>query len=1179
MILQRSRCTRHSRSTTRRPHASSEFIYLSPFALFSIVLCSIYATLLCRLAHNAGLLHALAPLVFVVVLCLDFPSRIGTASISFWSPPRGFCFQKFKRPGILTSRRHRVPAIVRARERVTSESLSIQEEVNRALLQLLPSVEPTSPDKTPRRLSPILSDELSAADPTSVIDGTIFNPQRPPNSSPSLLHPHPFDTPTRTTRPRNMADIQYEEEMGDPTDDYAPEPAQARGAPAPVQPRTTTVPTVPPPVEKMPLRNQRTAPVFSDNPRELKRYFGDLEILLERAGINDDEAKKRFAVHYLPVDTADLWESQEAFEDEPYNTYRVFKASIYKLYPGAEDDRKYVAQDMDDLIKATRRAGINTRAEYGAYMRKMKQITTFLKARGSVSENEARRAYVWGLPEELREKVLRRLQVKSPDTPHDIPFSIAEVDAACKWFLQGSGTPGQVSAYRSPYDQAPFDGGSRASERNTGSRVGGGSAPSPEIKAEDIRSMFQNLHNAINRIEGGQRRAPPSTPDRAQSGGINQTPPHLADHMDRPTQPPPTRRGGCYFCTENGHMMGECPHVQQYIRDGKCRRNAEGNFVLPSGAWPPFIRGASLKERFDDYHQKNPNQLATGSLMLNIVTDNVESPAVQLEQARRELNLVQGRQGMGLAPPPTRQRSSLPVGMYTMPSDLLSQLHEKQYSTTIQTPSITNRQALFVREVAPHLEQSSTISANTARAVNDDPEITELTREAFIASTRANRRLSRDNTTKAVEDRSRPGEQKKARVAEGARIREVADEEKGERGKGREAMEEADKENRDRGNEEQSGKESRESTVIGDEQPVQPSVANLSPQNEPQVTGNRPSTSAIEHPFANVRDGYAPPVARNLGAIPKPVRNRDAPSYQNVAPIIADNPSVTRAMLERSLTLPITATLSELLALSPDLRKLYREATTTRRVIPPVDPTTKMYTLDGSVVKPYVVDIEGVDPAWDLEEILDQSQDLRTAPQQSTENLAAAYVIQEVPLGMYSATDPYEDLVKSLPSGSAPPKGYTVVADESVLLRSIWPKVAEQEVVECVVDPGCQIIAMSEVWCNRLGLQYDPSVILRMESANGSVDSSLGLSRDVPFQFGDITIYLQVHILRNPAYDVLLGRPFDTLTESVVKNYRNEETSVTITCPNSKRQATIPTRARGSKRRYERPGFPPESRM
>ena len=50
--------------------------------LFSIVLCSVYATFLCQLAHNAHLLHALTPVVFVVVLCLGDPFCIGTTSIS-----------------------------------------------------------------------------------------------------------------------------------------------------------------------------------------------------------------------------------------------------------------------------------------------------------------------------------------------------------------------------------------------------------------------------------------------------------------------------------------------------------------------------------------------------------------------------------------------------------------------------------------------------------------------------------------------------------------------------------------------------------------------------------------------------------------------------------------------------------------------------------------------------------------------------------------------------------------------------------------------------------------------------------------------------------------------------------------------------------------------------------------
>ncbi len=104
---------------------------------------------------------------------------------------------------------------------------------------------------------------------------------------------------------------------------------------------------------------------------------------------------------------------------------------------------------------------------------------------------------------------------------------------------------------------------------------------------------------------------------------------------------------------------------------------------------------------------------------------------------------------------------------------------------------------------------------------------------------------------------------------------------------------------------------------------------------------------------------------------------------------------------------------------------------------------------------------------------------------------------------------------------------------------------------------------MAEEVCFDLGLIYDPSVVLNMQSANGEVDQSLGLSRNVPVQIGEITLYVQIHVIRSPAYDILLGRPFDILTESVVRNFANEEQTVTIFDPNSGRRATVPTSARG----------------
>ena len=66
--------------------------------------------------------------------------------------------------------------------------------------------------------------------------------------------------------------------------------------------------------------------------------------------------------------------------------------------------------------------------------------------------------------------------------------------------------------------------------------------------------------------------------------------------------------------------------------------------------------------------------------------------------------------------------------------------------------------------------------------------------------------------------------------------------------------------------------------------------------------------------------------------------------------------------------------------------------------------------------------------------------------------------------------------------------------------------------------------------------------------------------------FGKITLFLQIHVIRNAAYDILLGRPFDVLTKSVVKNYSNESQTLTLVCPNTQAVVTVPTLARGRAR-------------
>ena len=133
------------------------------------------------------------------------------------------------------------------------------------------------------------------------------------------------------------------------------------------------------------------------------------------------------------------------------------------------------------------------------------------------------------------------------------------------------------------------------------------------------------------------------------------------------------------------------------------------------------------------------------------------------------------------------------------------------------------------------------------------------------------------------------------------------------------------------------------------------------------------------------------------------------------------------------------------------------------------------------------------------------------------------------------------------------------------------PLINHNQYVESVLDPGSQVIAMSEAACHALALIYNPCICLCMQSANCEVDETLGLARNVPILIGDIMLYVQFHIIRNPAYDVLLGRPFDILVKSIVWNYSNEDQTITIHDPNSRRIATVPTFPRGTHLRTAHP--------
>lgn len=100
---------------------------------------------------------------------------------------------------------------------------------------------------------------------------------------------------------------------------------------------------------------------------------------------------------------------------------------------------------------------------------------------------------------------------------------------------------------------------------------------------------------------------------------------------------------------------------------------------------------------------------------------------------------------------------------------------------------------------------------------------------------------------------------------------------------------------------------------------------------------------------------------------------------------------------------------------------------------------------------------------------------------------------------------------------------------------------------------------MSVATCNALGIIYDPTQCTALQSANSETEWALGIAKDVPFRFGEVTAILQVHIVDSPAYDVLLGRPFEVLTQACTQSFLSGDQHITLTDPNTKRMVMIPT--------------------
>ncbi|KAG6839057.1 hypothetical protein C0991_006316 [Blastosporella zonata] len=214
-------------------------------------------------------------------------------------------------------------------------------------------------------------------------------------------------------------------------------------------------------------------------------------------------------------------------------------------------------------------------------------------------------------------------------------------------------------------------------------------------------------------------------------------------------------------------------------------------------------------------------------------------------------------------------------------------------------------------------------------------------------------------------------------------------------------------------------------------------------------------------------------------------RRNDQNAYRNKAPIADLHKS--KDIFDKCLSTPVTLTVGELCGVSVKIQNHFRESTSLKQLVN-VNNTKIAMTAQPKI----------------------QSE---IEPKTKTGNhfgdtFETDYFLQS---GQLTINNPHELYHQSLTNNHISED--VQVAKEADAIRTIKANLNNFGKVDCIVDSGSQVVAISEAMAVKFGLTWDLQITLKMVSANGQSDNTLGLARNVPFTVGHITFFLQFHVI------------------------------------------------------------------
>ena len=247
----------------------------------------------------------------------------------------------------------------------------------------------------------------------------------------------------------------------------------------------------------------------------------------------------KWSIRYAGAES-DSWEYLPCTKGGKYpDDFKTFKMEVKAKYPQLDEARRHTLADLEAIIEKMAQTTKLSREDLGKYEREFLTCTEYLIKNHRLSYREQNTAYLRGLPQSVRERVLQCLAIKRADVLPEDGYEFSDVHEAAL-FVLSSGR----QAFADPTSSSALIKHENPSQ------------------SADVNQFMSTMMKAFNSMQPSSSQ-PPSTrlpyqsqqlyrPQQQQSrptpGGVHQNPQMWA----RPLIPGSPR---CIFCSDEGHLV------------------------------------------------------------------------------------------------------------------------------------------------------------------------------------------------------------------------------------------------------------------------------------------------------------------------------------------------------------------------------------------------------------------------------------------------------------------------------------------------------------------------------------------------------------------------------------------------------------------------------------------------